>query len=109
MCNCVIFFLSDHRKSCKLFYKSDPLKIVRGQGQYMFDEQGIRYLDCINNVAHGECYIILYYILLSRLLFAPTKCTMIFDKPIESIESLLCWKRKKIIYGTHVIFFGCKQ
>lgn len=46
------FYLFD-RKSCKLFYKSDPLKIVRGQGQYMFDEEGIRYLDCINNVAHG--------------------------------------------------------
>ena len=24
--------------SCKLFYKSDPLKIVRGQGQYLYDE-----------------------------------------------------------------------
>lgn len=41
-------------KSCQLFYKSDPLKIVRGKGQYMFDEQGTRYLDCINNVATGE-------------------------------------------------------
>lgn len=44
-----------YRKSCKLFYKSDPLKIVKGQGQYMFDEEGNRYLDCINNVAHGMC------------------------------------------------------
>ncbi|XP_037919934.1 alanine--glyoxylate aminotransferase 2-like [Hermetia illucens] len=44
-------------KSCQLFYKSDPLKIVRGQGQYMFDETGTRYLDCINNVAHvGHCH-----------------------------------------------------
>uniref|UniRef100_T1H5H9 Uncharacterized protein n=1 Tax=Megaselia scalaris TaxID=36166 RepID=T1H5H9_MEGSC len=43
-----------HVKSCQLFYKSDPLKIVRGQGQYMFDEEGTRYLDCINNVAHGK-------------------------------------------------------
>lgn len=43
-----------HSKSCKLFYKSDPLKIVRGQGQYMYDEEGTRYLDCINNVAHGK-------------------------------------------------------
>lgn len=50
---CSSFFHFIGRKSCKLFYKSDPLKIVRGQGQYMFDEEGIRYLDCINNVAHG--------------------------------------------------------
>lgn len=44
-------------KACQLFYRSDPLKIVRGQGQYMFDEEGTRYLDCINNVAHvGHCH-----------------------------------------------------
>lgn len=42
------------RQACQLFYRSDPLKIVRGQGQYMFDEEGTRYLDCINNVAHGK-------------------------------------------------------
>ncbi|XP_052868794.1 alanine--glyoxylate aminotransferase 2-like [Anopheles cruzii] len=44
-------------KSCQLFYRANPLKIVRGQGQYMYDEQGARYLDCINNVAHvGHCH-----------------------------------------------------
>jgi len=39
--------------SCKLFFKADPLKILSGQGQYMFNEKGEKYLDCINNVAHG--------------------------------------------------------
>ncbi|XP_023241830.1 5-phosphohydroxy-L-lysine phospho-lyase-like isoform X2 [Centruroides sculpturatus] len=43
--------------SCTLFFKSDPLKIVRGEGQYMYDEFGRQYLDCINNVAHvGHCH-----------------------------------------------------
>lgn len=42
------------RRSCELFYRQDPLKIVSAEGQYMFNEQGDRYLDCINNVAHGE-------------------------------------------------------
>lgn len=56
----IYFFIFCYRKSCKLFYKSDPLKIVRGQGQYMFDEEGTRYLDCINNVAHGKW--IFYYL-----------------------------------------------
>lgn len=51
-----VLFSLFNRKSCKLFYKSDPLKIVRGQGQYMYDEEGTRYLDCINNVAHGEYF-----------------------------------------------------
>ncbi|NXI61673.1 AT2L1 lyase, partial [Anseranas semipalmata] len=38
--------------SCKVFFAKDPLKIVRARGQYMFDETGEKYLDCINNVAH---------------------------------------------------------
>lgn len=38
--------------SCKLFFRSDPVKIIRGKGQYMYDEKGNEYLDCINNVAH---------------------------------------------------------
>ncbi|XP_026285945.1 5-phosphohydroxy-L-lysine phospho-lyase isoform X3 [Frankliniella occidentalis] len=43
-------------ESCKLFFRSDPLKIVRAEAQYMYDEQGRAYLDCINNVSHvGHC------------------------------------------------------
>ncbi|XP_058480841.1 ethanolamine-phosphate phospho-lyase isoform X2 [Solea solea] len=43
--------------SCKIFFSDDPLKIVRAKGQYMYDEKGQRYLDCINNVAHvGHCH-----------------------------------------------------
>uniref|UniRef100_A0A8C8VH90 Ethanolamine-phosphate phospho-lyase n=1 Tax=Pelusios castaneus TaxID=367368 RepID=A0A8C8VH90_9SAUR len=38
--------------SCEVFFAKDPIKIVRAQGQYMFDENGEKYLDCINNVAH---------------------------------------------------------
>ncbi|XP_058296177.1 5-phosphohydroxy-L-lysine phospho-lyase isoform X8 [Hylobates moloch] len=43
--------------SCRLFFPEDPVKIVRAQGQYMYDEQGAEYIDCINNVAHvGHCH-----------------------------------------------------
>jgi 4-aminobutyrate aminotransferase-like enzyme/aminoglycoside phosphotransferase (APT) family kinase protein len=36
---------------------SEPLKIVRGEGQYLFDEGGHRYLDLVNNVCHvGHCH-----------------------------------------------------
>ncbi|KAK7003656.1 ethanolamine-phosphate phospho-lyase [Biomphalaria glabrata] len=43
--------------SCTLFFKSDPVKIVSAKGQYMYDEEGHEYLDCINNVAHvGHCH-----------------------------------------------------
>jgi len=37
-------------------YRS-PVKIVRGWMQYLFDEQGRKYLDAYNNVAHvGHCH-----------------------------------------------------
>ncbi|XP_068611697.1 ethanolamine-phosphate phospho-lyase [Brachionichthys hirsutus] len=43
--------------SCKILFSHDPIKIVRARGQYMFDETGQRYVDCINNVAHvGHCH-----------------------------------------------------
>jgi len=36
---------------------SEPLKIVRGEGQYLFDDTGRRYLDLVNNVCHvGHCH-----------------------------------------------------
>ncbi|CBY33432.1 unnamed protein product [Oikopleura dioica] len=41
-----------------LFYESSKQELLvdRAEGQYMFDEEGNRYLDLINNVAHvGHC------------------------------------------------------
>lgn len=48
------FFACPHSSSCRLFFPEDPVKIIRGQGQYLYDEQGREFLDCINNVAHGQ-------------------------------------------------------
>lgn len=43
-------------KNVALSYQQ-PLHIIRGEGQYLFDETGRRYLDCVNNVAHvGHCH-----------------------------------------------------
>jgi len=36
---------------------SQPLKIVRGRSQYLYDDKGRRYLDLVNNVCHvGHCH-----------------------------------------------------
>jgi len=36
---------------------SEPLHIVRGEGSYLYDVEGRRYLDCVNNVCHvGHCH-----------------------------------------------------
>ncbi|MCH7974988.1 MAG: aminotransferase class III-fold pyridoxal phosphate-dependent enzyme [Bacteroidetes bacterium] len=35
----------------------DPINVVRGQGQYLFDQRGRPYLDLVNNVCHvGHCH-----------------------------------------------------
>jgi 4-aminobutyrate aminotransferase-like enzyme len=43
-------------RNLSLSYRN-PLKIVRGEMQYLFDDEGRRYLDAYNNVAHvGHCH-----------------------------------------------------
>ncbi len=43
-------------KTLSLSYQ-EPLKMVRGQGAYLFTEQGVPYLDMVNNVCHvGHCH-----------------------------------------------------
>ncbi len=42
--------------SLSISYKK-PLKIVRGYKQYLYDQSGRPYLDCVNNVCHvGHCH-----------------------------------------------------
>ena len=42
--------------SLSLAYR-DPLEIVRGEGQFLYDSEGRDYLDCVNNVCHvGHCH-----------------------------------------------------
>ncbi|XP_063045518.1 5-phosphohydroxy-L-lysine phospho-lyase [Engraulis encrasicolus] len=44
-------------QSVRLFFSDDPVKILRARGQYLYDENGIEYLDCISNVQHvGHCH-----------------------------------------------------
>ena len=43
-------------RNLKIAYRN-PLKIVRGSMQYLYDEAGRQYLDAYNNVAHvGHCH-----------------------------------------------------
>ncbi|XP_043246856.1 ethanolamine-phosphate phospho-lyase-like isoform X2 [Amphibalanus amphitrite] len=36
----------------EMFFKEDPLMIMRGEGAFLYDEKDNGYLDCINNVCH---------------------------------------------------------
>ncbi len=43
-------------ESYRLFYRN-PVHLVRGQGQYLWDKAGKQYLDMYNNVASiGHCH-----------------------------------------------------
>ncbi|MEK6238981.1 MAG: aminotransferase class III-fold pyridoxal phosphate-dependent enzyme, partial [Planctomycetales bacterium] len=43
-------------RSLSVSYR-EPLKIVRGRGQYLYDEEGQAHLDAVNNVCHvGHCH-----------------------------------------------------
>jgi len=44
-------------KATQVHYPDAPLKIVRGEGQYLYEEDGRKFLDLQNNVAHvGHCH-----------------------------------------------------
>ena len=48
---------SSHLSSALSLSYESPLLIVRGQGQYLYDEHDVEYLDCVNNVCHvGHCH-----------------------------------------------------
>lgn len=72
------------RASCKLFFRADPLKIVRGSGQYLYDEHDNRYLDCINNVAHGKLIPLL-------------STVQIFWNHFSTVQFLYCILAKKTL------------
>ncbi|XP_076457341.1 5-phosphohydroxy-L-lysine phospho-lyase-like [Babylonia areolata] len=44
-------------RSCRLHFEVSPLKIIRGSRQYLYDDAGGEYLDCISNTSHvGHCH-----------------------------------------------------
>ena len=48
---------SKHLGPCLRLSYDNPLHIVRGDAQYLFDIKGNRYLDCVNNIQHvGHCH-----------------------------------------------------
>jgi hypothetical protein len=53
----VIQLRKDHIGPNAALMYAQPLHVVRGEGTYLYDNEGNRYLDCVNNVAHvGHCH-----------------------------------------------------
>lgn len=83
--------------SCKLFYRDDPLKILRASGTYMYDEKGHRYLDCINNVCHvGHCNPYVVSAAMQQMAVLNTNSRFLHDNLVLYAERLLTFFPKEL-------------
>lgn len=75
--------------SCKVFFAKDPLKIIRAQGQYMYDENNKKYLDCINNVAHvGHCHPTVVQAAIKQMELLNTNARFLHDNLVQYAKQL---------------------
>jgi len=68
---------------------AQPLTIVRGRGQYLFDPRGRGYLDCVNNVCHvGHCHPRVVAAAQSQIATLNTNTRYLHDNLVEYAERL---------------------
>jgi ethanolamine-phosphate phospho-lyase len=81
---------------CQLFYQNDPFVVTRGSMQYLYDEIGRKFTDCISNVQHvGHCHPTVVDSICKQV--ATATCNTRFVSPLltECAEELL-----KTVAGT---------
>ena len=85
----ILQFREDHiGKSLSVSYK-DPLKIVRGYMQYLYDETGRKYLDAVNNVPHvGHCHPRVSTALQKQVMILNTNTRYLHDNLVHYAERL---------------------
>jgi 4-aminobutyrate aminotransferase-like enzyme len=70
------------------FYET-PVHIVRGEGVWLWDAQGKRYLDCYNNVAHvGHCHPRVVAAIAAQAATLNTHTRYLHDNVLDYIERL---------------------
>jgi 4-aminobutyrate aminotransferase-like enzyme len=73
----------------RLFYE-EPVYVVRGEGVWLYDAEGRRYLDCYNNVpVVGHCHPRVVERLARQAAKLNTHTRYITDTPVELAERLL--------------------
>lgn len=66
-----------------------PLQVVRGEGQYLYDADGARYLDCINNVPIvGHSHPDVAEAISARLRTVNTNTRFLYEELVEYAERL---------------------
>lgn len=83
---------------------NEPLKIVRGEGQFLYDETGRQYLDCVNNVCHvGHCHPRVVEAGQRQMAVLNTNTRYLHDNIARYAVRLL----DKFPEGLEVVFFVC--
>ena len=68
---------------------NEHLKIVKGKGQYLYDENGQEYLDCVNNISHvGHCHPAVIQVAHEQNQLLNTNTRYLHDNIIELAEKL---------------------
>jgi len=77
-----------HLGGSMLFYRN-PVHIVRGEGVWLFDAQGRKYLDCYNNVASvGHCHPRVVQALCDQARLLNTHTRYLHEKVVDYAERL---------------------
>ena len=75
--------------SLSLSYEK-PLKIVRGEGVYLYDENARPYLDCVNNVCHlGHCHPAVVKAAHNQMRMLNTNTRYLHDNIVALAEKLI--------------------
>lgn len=86
------------------YYYKKPMSLVRGWKQYLYDDEGQRYLDAINNVAHiGHSRTEITNAATTQLRKLNTNARFLYKNNIEYAERLL----KYFPQSLEVVFFAC--
>ena len=85
---------------------NEHLKIVKGKGQYLYDENGREYLDCVNNISHvGHCHPAVIQAAHEQNQLLNTNTRYLHDNIIELAEKLTA-KLPKSLSVCHFVNSG---
>ncbi|WP_333863553.1 aminotransferase class III-fold pyridoxal phosphate-dependent enzyme, partial [Chitinophaga sp.] len=90
-------------RNLSISYKQ-PLKIVKGALQYLYDDKGGTYIDCVNNVSHvGHCHPVVVKAMQRQIATLNTNTRYLNDHLVEFGKALTATlpSRLKVCYFTN--------